>query len=360
MFTALLITIVIFYIKFISFLYILIILLANYESNKIINQKTYNTGLRYTNYVIRPKILDEVPKDVKIGTILYTAYWNLVFDITYSKIIYGKFFFIKTLSFKIILKKLFYIYFGISRFTIKLIIHILKMNREQNIENYLFSIFCNTTDHRIIVKINNEWKINNGWKNFVNTTKHLLIQELRYGDEKKLEQALGGFKNYYIKMQQIQHTTRFYNALFVKRDLPPIPHKTYLEATKDSKHHGYQTSYESAFNNKFYNKIPLINKYEGHTKKSTLLPHEAKDLRQISQETKGSNLQQLYGAYKNGYDENFLSIDYVNSIKDIKDIDLGIEKLLDEIGLNNENIKISIMFNMVQCIDSFPEEKVED
>ena len=347
-----LLTATVVFIKFILYAFLFIFVIANYESNKILNQKSYHNGQRYTNFYIRPKTLENTPDNVAIGNILFIAYWNFVFDITYSKLLYGKYYMFKMITIKDFFIKIFFLYLGISRLMLKIILHILKINKTKNLENYLFSIFLKPIDNRIIVKINNKWKINSGLKIFLMLSKKKLVQELHF-DDPKINKALEKFSECYKKMSEINHNTTIFKAKFITKNTL-IPHNVYIKSSKDPDLYGYQTSYNSAFNKNFFNKKPLIHKYEGVTKESTLLPHNKNELKQISTEKKVSFLKQIYGAVKYGYDAENLSSIYLDPINNILEIDEIINDTLKEIGINEnklEVIKISIMSEMIQSID---------
>jgi len=109
----------------------------------------------------------------------------------------------------------------------------------------------------------------------------------------QMNNIVSNLKNPYKLASEVQHNTKFFNAMFTNKYLPQIVHKTFIESCKNNDEYGYQTSYYSASANNFYNKNPLITKYDGPSKTSTLLSHKIEDLIQISDETESSNIKQL-------------------------------------------------------------------
>ena len=333
--------IIIFYIKFISFLYVMIFITANYESNKILNKKFFNNGERYTNYSIRPKILSQTPKELQIGNILFIAYWNFVFNITYLKILYGKWFFLKNIKIKNIIERLFLMYFGISKLFIKLMIHIFKIYKKNNIEDYLLIFFLNPEDNRIILRINNKWVVNNGWK---------ILKEIIEKNIIKDDNFLSKIEDIYHKIIKSNYTTTTYEASFTNPNKRQIIHNIYPEISKKKEISPYRTAYDIAYNNNFYKKSPIIKKFYGDNKESTLIPEKKINLIQKSEEITTFAGKIYKGAVYDGYDPTILSEKAIHSIKDFKEIDFELENILSEYGLKDH--KNFIFSSMLNCIDN--------
>jgi hypothetical protein len=98
--------------------------------------------------------------------------------------------------------------------------------------------------------------------------------------------------------------------------------------------------------------LPLIIKYQGVAKTSALVSYEKDKLCQISDEIKTSKLKQIYGAIKDGYDSNTISIEYRSSIEIFSEIDNEVEIVLNEIGINDLNVKNILTSRLVQYVDS--------
>lgn len=324
--------------------------MVNYESNKIINKKTYFTGERYTNFSIKPKTMDELPENIELGTLFYCIYWNLVFDLTYIKLNHGKWFWLKFLNIKLIAQRLVYAYLGISRLFLKLINHALRLNKEKSIETYIFFNFIRKNDNRIILKINNEWKINNGREIFKHGVKKLLVE--RNLSENQILWAVEQFEICYNKMQDIKHETITKKVLFVSKDLPKIPHSAFPSLTKNTEILAYQTSYQIAEKKSFYGKQPIINWYQGPTKESTILPFKERDTRQISDLKDTSILKQMQGAIKKGYDREIISDEWATSIEDFRLIDTHIEKVLSELEIRDNTLKNLILRDLISFVDT--------
>lgn len=292
-----------------------------------------------------------MPENMKIGTLLYTIYWNFVFDLTYVKIKYGNLFFLKTISpFKII-KKLFFLYFGISYFMFKLILQIFKINKEKSIEKYLYNYTYNPLENRMIVRINNKWKTNGGWEVFKKSLNQLLTLNFKYENPNKINKLYKELKPVYDKMEEFGKETKAYSAIFVDKKLPKTPHLVFPESTNEKNILAYQTSYQAAYDNHFYKKIPLIKEYDGSSKKSTLIPKDSKDLKQIRDETNESKLSLIVGAYFKGYDKKLISKEWNNDIEKVEIIHKEIVEILVELDWYTEDRAIEIIANMSKCID---------
>lgn len=302
------------------------------------DQKSYNTGDRETNFSFRPIMFDTTPDDVVIGTILYYAYYNSVFDLTYKKIALGrKNFWIKQISIKKTLKSIFFWYVGISRLMLLLALKIIKYD-EKGLENYLVKLFIKPMDDRLILKINNKWEINGKWELFWKTTNEKL---LGLTSESNLEYIKPSLLKIYNKSLEINSESKTFLATFVNVKTK-IPHNIFPEASKDSKIWAYQTDFQKAYNKDFYNKEPLIHKYDGIKKQSTLLEGRFDEFKQIRKEKITTVTNQFKGALDYGYNDEKLSEKYNDGINELRIIEIEINKLLDEIGIESNEIKKTI------------------
>jgi len=132
--------------KTISFLFVMVFLTANYESNKILTSKIFDNGSREINSSFRPIKLEYLPEKVVIGTILYRACCNLVFSLCYAKITLGKFYLLKLINIKTIAIRIMYLLFGITRVTIKIIIK----NTRFCLYLHLFEVSCFLYTERLL------------------------------------------------------------------------------------------------------------------------------------------------------------------------------------------------------------------
>lgn len=235
---------------------------------------------------------------------------------------------------------------------VKLILQIFKINKEKSIEKYLFKYICNPTDNRIIVRIDNKWKINGGWEVFKKSLDKLITLKFNYSDNNKIDKLYKEFKPVYNRMEELEKETRTYSAIFVDKKLPKTPHLVFPESTNRKDMLTYQTSYQAAFNNSFYGKKPLINEFDGINKKSTLIPKLDKELRQIKDETNESKLSLIIGAYFKGYDKNLISVEWNKDIEKVEIIHKEVVEILVELDLYTENNAIELISRMSNCIDN--------
>ena len=78
-----------FFIKEISIITVLLIIMINRESNDILNTEKSWMGNRIMNFSMRPKILFCTPSKPIKGNLFSVMYYNKVFDLTYLKIFLG-------------------------------------------------------------------------------------------------------------------------------------------------------------------------------------------------------------------------------------------------------------------------------
>lgn len=130
------------------------------------------------------------------------------------------------------------------------------------------------------------------------------------------------------------------------------PHSVYPDLTKNSSFVGYQTSYQSAFNNDFYSLLTLVSKYRGTSKESTLLRASSKDLIQVSKEKKVLTCRQSLGAIKDGYDKNEVSEDFKKNTEDLSRVRLELTELLRQDDIFDERFCNEIFNYMITNVES--------
>lgn len=334
----LIISIAFFYIKVLSFLFFLYILLVNNESEKILKKKSYKLENRYTNYCFKPKTLDEVPNDLPIGTILYYIYWNNVFDLTYVKILHKKEKILNKILNKIflkqILKSLLLVLIGLNRLLIKITINVLRYN-DKKLEEYLLKNFIKSEDDRMLIKINNEWDLN-GLKSLIDGILRPSLKTI--GDDKKdiiIKKAIEIVNEKKIQINEINHETLMYKATF-KDIKTKIPHSVYIESTKDLQKVGYETDYEKAISRGNYDCPVLINEFDGPKKITTLLSKNKEDFIMVEDPKLVSAMRQYKGALVRGYNVDLISEKYDKSIKTIGNNMIEIKTELLLIGIDDE------------------------
>lgn len=198
---------------------------------------------------------------------------------------------------------------------IKLLRHIVRFNKERNIEDYLFTYFVRSIDNRIIIRIGYEWKTNGNWNSTKNSIERILNDNYKDAiSSLKIQKILERTKIYYDKIEEMEPNTRMYKATFVNKNLPQTQHDVYLEAHKNDKTVGYQTEYESAYAKNYWGNEVIINKYQGKSKPSVLLEYNIDKLKQETEEKKVSSLKQAHGALLYGHNEDIISPKYKNTI----------------------------------------------
>lgn len=318
----------------------LILLLANYEANKFINKKTFEIEPgRFTHFSLSPKNMDIRYKDVQIGSMLFAAYWNLVFNLIYIKILKGNFFWLKILSPKKIIKSIFFFLIGINRLAIKISYNLYK-HRKFEIEDIIYfkllSIFHN--EKKIIVKLNNKWILNGNGRNLLNTLQKIASDKW---NEKLVEKCNNILYEQNKKLDDIGSYKKTYWANHLNLETKQ-KHLIWLDINKQEDKVGYQTDFNKAIIKNNYDKTLLINKYWGGKKDSTLLPEDLNNLKQIGNETPSSNKRLIEGGYKNGFDKNQLKPEIIENIEDFEKIIIETKKLLEEIGIDEDQSNLIV------------------
>ena len=324
------------YIKFLIVATVILFLYINRESNKLLKKEYKRGESRYTNYCIRPKILDTIPRYMPSLKMLYYAIWNKIFNLTYMKILVGidNFWFkvLKSIKKIEIFKSLVYIILGLNKFIIKIFIEIFKFD-SKSIEEYLFRTFKNPSDDRIIVKINNKWEINGSTQKIIKKIEELLERKMSHQNFDLLRPHL------YLKMEvirerllEIDNEYLCYNAKFVHIK-NKVQHSTFIGISKIDL--SYQTDFSKSIKKNNYNEIPVVKKYKGTSKVSTLLPIKEEYMKPVDDPELKSCFKQVQGAILYGYEDKNVSIKFEEQIKEVRELSSEWENLLEEIGVGS-------------------------
>lgn len=344
-----LISFVILYIKIIAILYAIVLFTINLESENFLNKSFKIDEKIYASYFVRPLIFSNKPENFGIGTLFYYGYWNLVFDLTYLKILLGrKRFWFKIFSLKKFFFSVFFWYVGVSKLLFRLLIKILKIN-QNSIEDYLFFLFSRPNDDRLIIKINNEWQVNGKTATKVfNEIEEILRNKISYSQWNSMKIQLYKLTQ---KMWEISSETQVYSAKFIEINNKK-KHTVFPESSKVEKFLGYQTEYDKACNNQFYNRKPLINKFQGPKKESTLLFANENEFKQITKEEKVNAINHFKGAIADGYDKTIISKNYENSINQILILENEFNNILFENNVNDEKLHKDLFELILQINDN--------
>jgi hypothetical protein len=86
--------ILVIYVIIIILITLIILFLAIYESYRLINSKSFYSNGKSINNSFLPIISTSMDNNLPIGDTLFTAYHNLVFDISYIRVIKGNYLFL--------------------------------------------------------------------------------------------------------------------------------------------------------------------------------------------------------------------------------------------------------------------------
>lgn len=311
------------YFKTISILFSLVLLFANIEAYYLLNKKSYYFYCRWSNDAILPTTFTEIG-DKHLSELFLLKFKLLVFNIAYSRVYYGKFYFLKTVSIRRFFIFVFLYYFSISRFFIILTLFLINYTKSENINDFLYDIFVHPHDSRKLIKINNVWYANGPQDFFANLLKHARTKTglkviFENEDINRINMTLK-------KINTFRENTKFYNAMFSDKNTKQ--HKVFLEATADKKKVGLQTDKNKSIQNYNYGKKPIILKYTDK-KQSILLQENSDNLIQISKEDKISNYYQIKGAFENGYDNDLISNNYKKSLDEYTGIQIDIDFIIN-------------------------------
>lgn len=291
-----------------------------------------------------------MPDKVAIGTILYHAYHNLVFNLCYMKITLGKFYFIKFITVKAIATRILYFLLGVSRIAVKIIKIIIKIDKDTSLEEILFMELYRPNDLRIILKINGEWCVNGKFSLLIEKINIVLTTKNTHLDKKAIDFIAKKILKSCEDLSDIKNETLTYSAKFIANK-SITPHWVFPESTKNKTYNGYQTDKLKADANSNYGKKIVINQFEGKSKKSTLLIGKSEEFKQISSERKVPSIGQAMGALHHGYSEDIISNKYKITITEIKEIESTIEVALKVAGLKNtEELKKEILEMAIKSI----------
>lgn len=333
-------TMIFLYIKFVITFTVILFLYINRESNKLLKKEFKMNCGNYVNYCIRPKTFNGIPKYIPSLKMLYYVIWNKIFNLAYMKIFVGQhnFWFkvLKSLKKIEMFKSLVYLFLGFNRFLIKIFIEIFKFDG-RNIEEYLFKNFNNPWDDRIIIKINNNWEINGTTKKIIKDIEEILERKISYGNFQFLKPHL------YLKVEmfrgklvEIDKQYLCYSGEFINIK-NKTQHSTFIGISKSEL--AYQTDFLKAIKKNNYGRTPIIKKYEGYEKTSTLLPIKESDMKPLADPELESCAKQMYGAGIDGYDHQNVSIKFQEQIKEVKELSLEWQQFLEEIGVNSIHSK---------------------
>jgi len=344
------ITIIWVIIKLIGLILILILFFINKESEHILKKKE--------NYCVRPIEFYMTPEDLPISTILYYAYWNKVFDLTYFKIFVGKknliFKILKSIKIKNIIKHFFYFYFEISRIFIKILIEVIKYDDKKNIENYLFKKFANPIDDRVIIKIDEDWLLNGTVDLICYKIKCNLLNKNTMSSsniEMIMPRIYKLTNNYYTNISKDFTEQTLIKGLFTNK-ITNVEHWHAEEIIKKNECIGYITDSEKAFAKNNYGKKLILKKIQ-LKKESNMLMLNKEEVELSSKKIEISSFPFIKAASIESYDEKEINGWFIEGVESYKRLREDIILNLKDEGINDYDameIEDIIVKNTIQSI----------
>lgn len=336
--------------KLVIFVSLVFITITYIESNKILQTKPLYIveEKRYVTQWIYPQTISKIPDTMPLISIIFTFWHNIIFDITYNRIKYGNFFWIKNLNLKTMLSTLMYGLLGTSRLTICFVKFFFKIKTYADLIEEIFKLCGRSTDTRLIYNENNTWRVNGKRRLIWNIILENLTQNnVPEHNINAIKQKLLNIKCDVDSIKNIKYP--HYEVTFIKKDNPKIQHTLLQGLTKNNLFGGLQTSFEKAQKFGFYNKQPLVYKYAGIKKESTLLYQDLSQIQIISEKKIDKIANIIAGAHINGYNETLVTAEFTDAIQQIAVFKDEINSILIEytqkpINLDfvDEVVKISI------------------
>lgn len=256
------------------------------------------------------------------------------FNLLYIRLQYGKYFYFKIFSLKNLLINSFLNLLGFSRINWYCFLLLIRIKNYDALQNFIYNLAYNPFDDRIVLKINNEWYINNGhkkemalnyiWKNFFyangtpDTQKGVVMHKLN-----TILAANNEMTHESADTQLIQ---------FRNKNLPQTIHYGAL-LTKNPNSCGYATDFNRAEKFNFYEKTQneiLIPKFHGPQKLSTSLYIDEKDYIITKELGKSKLLAEKIGLALEKNKSSLLNEQFVKESENLKEITDQLQFLLIE------------------------------
>ena len=318
--------------------------MSNYEAYIIFNKNSFWCGDRYTNETLYPTLIHSVGNDSQLSELLYKKYQLRVFNIVYSRVKNGKYHIFKQISLNKISSTIFFYVTGISRIFSITVYTLLKANTKLTRNHLLCELFLYSTDDRKLIKINNIW-VANGNKNtlfkLMNTAKDYKDNKIHFtnNDMQNIINSYNILKSFDVEYYKI--------AQFTNKNETQIPHKAVFNITKNKEMVALETSLYKSIAMKHYGKEPIIYKYQGGIKQSTLLQQNVEDIKQISEPKYIPIKKIITGAYTNGYNKDIISNKYKDHINKMDEAHTNIQEIIDRTNWDTDTDTIITILNNI-------------
>lgn len=322
--------------------------MAYWEAYTLIKTPAYRCGSgTYTSRAIYPPIVREVGGDIPLSELLYKKYKLFVFNLSYNKVLYGRFFFLKHLTIYQVVRLICMYIIGVNRLTLFIITTMLKLIRGKTYDQVLFELFIHPEDSRILLSIDNRWVANGPHeflKRMLNSATNINGDKIKFSNNCLIE-----LQEIFNKIKQIDNT-KMYMAKFTEVGGSKTPHEIYPEISTRGKL-ALQTDLIRSIENHNYNKPVLVNNYQGWKKPSRMLEHNYDDLEQKTKEVMVSVKGIARGALCNGYNNDLVSVQFSKVVSDLD----GVYKMIDTvIERNSWNVDKNQLFNIIDGLDTVP------
>jgi len=339
------------YFKIVVSVWLFFVVLAVFESNKILKIKPLLNDAGFFNSYIRPQRIHPQLNNYPLITLLYKIYCNFIFEITYTRIKYPNYWY-NFFNFKNVFITILLSLFGLNRIFLKIVKFLFFSKKFKNLEDFLIVYFQNANDTRIIIYYNGCWVTN---PNFEIIFQNIIKKCPAASKVENLKEILEKTNNMYFNTQtysEVQYAqTQLINNKYSQTHLI---YKNILNSNLAKDYVGIQTSYTAACDKGFYGKKIIIDKYLGLTKLSTLLLQNTSTLKIISETKHIPNANILTGAVLNGYNKNLVNPSIQQQIETRqKCFDFFVENIQGEISFDEKLQIYNAYINETQVLGLF-------
>ena len=318
-----------FFIKSLALCSFIMIFLAYYEAYSFLNKNL--DGPKY----LEEGVMNITPINNPIVTMLYHKYCNIIFNIIYNKISTGHYINRKYFNLTVIIQSIFLILIGIPKIFIRLCVLFWNLRKFRSFKSFIFSLCVQPYPPRRIVYINSRWVLNpNTWERLCSFIR-INFSHLTESQQRDLMGVITKHHNIQKSLDRsVQLVMGKFNYIGSKYT---GYHAVCLEASRDVRYVGLETSWKNASNKNFHNKEILINHYPTVSKKATLLLESVDNLNIKFTDRDMCILNRISGAYLNGFNSNFLSDAYKNCIDDYSSVYGDLKFSLSLIDIHDES-----------------------
>lgn len=313
-----------FFLKAITFSFMFMLFIINKESNDILNK---NNG-----FYIRAKKIEQIPEEIPILTLFYKWSFNKVFDLTYFKIKNKSKWLIiavlKNIRIKDLILRIFLISIGLNKLFFKII---KTLWYKENIVKCIFEKTYRENDGKLIIKINNEWKVN-GYNEII---KGILKKHNKIISENECENLL----KKWIELNNKTNSNKILNFTGISLEGTSVKHYGTSSMSKEKENIVYLTDRSKAILKDFYGRDIVLNNIK-IIKESVLLEAKRGEYKEIIIDDKHIKEQKIIdAAVESGFNQEKVDDAFIEKVENKKEVNKIMWNDLKNLGVNEECIE---------------------